>query len=821
MNCKAMQRANIKEFRRGLRLVFLSASCMIMACFFTIASSVGQSGVGQSSLRQSSVGQTSAGQSISVAAPRSVISLASSPKPPAEIVARRAGDARFEKAPANYHIFPAATAGENNGVEELTLNFAGETTLARIESTNKDFVIERGGTCEEGDTYRYGESCSLLVRFNPQGPGHRLGFVRVTHSAAATPALIGLMGNGYAPVISFLPAQISTVPGTFKSGAGLLSGALNLAVDGSDALYMADTGNNAIRYLDSSGAIVALSSVFGTTAPVGITVDTTGNVYFTQRSPDDLQVIGYGGVATIYDAGTSSCAYGATCALGGQPFTSPGGMATDPSGNVFLNSENGDLRIVPVPDDIFENGIPLYLQYNYPFTNLPIAVDASDNLYSYYNSVGACAIFGQSYYNATIIGTISTRVAGGRTCGFSGDGGQAGNAEIGASVGQLAFDIGGNFYFTDTNNNRVRRIDGATGIIHTIAGNGTAGYTGDGGRATTATLKNPTGVAVNSQGTVYIISSASTGQVIRQVGPQGYLAFGNQGKGIASAVQLVTVSNTGNDAMTLTNAEIVGANKGDFKIDTTTTTCILTQGTELFSGQTCRIGVIFMPAVVGSRTATLTLLDNTVNGADSVTLTGAGVLSTPTFKITAPASGASFTSGTAVAFSVSVTAASGGVQPTGTVQFKVDGANHGGAVTLSGTGTASTSLTGLTTASHTLSATYSGDANYAAAGPITVSITVKAAAAVKFTEPTATQELSSTSAIGLAVDVTTKSAPAPTGKVMFSVDGKCMATAAIVSGTASAKTGTLAAGTHTVEAVYVGDAHHSAAKASQEITVSH
>src|ERR1700723_4230068 len=232
MNCKAMQRANIKEFRRGLRLVFCSASCMIMACFFTIPSSVGQSGVGQSSLRQSSVGQTSAGQSISVAAPRSVISLASSPKPPAEIVARRAGDARFEKAPANYHIFPAATAGENNGVEELTLNFAGETTLARIESTNKDFVIERGGTCEEGYPYRYGQSCSLLVRFNPQGPGHRLGFVRVTHSAAATPALIGLMGDGYAPAISFLPAQISTVPGTFKSGAGLLSGALNLAVDG-------------------------------------------------------------------------------------------------------------------------------------------------------------------------------------------------------------------------------------------------------------------------------------------------------------------------------------------------------------------------------------------------------------------------------------------------------------------------------------------------------------------------------------------------------------------------------------------------------------
>ena len=158
------------------------------------------------------------------------------------------------------------------------------------------------------------------------------------------------------------------------------------------------------------------------------------------------------------------------------------------NGNVFLNDENGALRIVPVPDDIFENGIPLYLQYNFPFTgSLPIAVDASDNIYTDDGALGTCAIFAQSYENAVTIGTISTKVAGGRTCGFSGDGGKAGNAEIGASVGQFAFDIAGNFYFTDTANNRVGRIDGATGMIDTIAGNGTPGYVGDGGPATLRT----------------------------------------------------------------------------------------------------------------------------------------------------------------------------------------------------------------------------------------------------------------------------------------------------------------------------------------------
>jgi hypothetical protein len=629
------------------------------------------------------------------------------------------------KLPENFRQFGSVRAGESSEIQTLTLRFAAADKLTRITST-KDFQIEPSG-CAEGNVYEAKSTCTLAVRFTPQGPGHRFGKLTVVDTASAAPLSIGLVGDGFAPVVSFRPALITTVPGTYPSKAGLLSGALSLAVDGGDTLYIADTGNNAVRYVDSSGAILSLSSVFGIAAPVGITADTAGNVYFTHRSTDDLQVLGFGGGATIYDAGTSSCGYGASCDLGGQPFDSPGGMATDPYGNVFLNDVNGALRIVPVADDIFENGIPLYLQYNFPFTgSLPLAVDANDNLYSYYSSEGNCVIFAQSYENAVTIGTISTRVAGGRICGFSGDGGQARNAEIGASVGQFAFDIAGNFYFTDTNNNRVRRIDGATGIIHTIAGIGTAGYTGDGGKATTAKLNNPTGVAVNSQGTVYIISSASSGQVIRQVGPQGYLLFPNQAKGVASAPEPVTVSNTGNNTMTLTKAEIIGANKGDFTIDSATTTCILTQGTELSSGQTCRIGVIFTPGAVGARTATLTLLDNTVDGADSVTLTGTGILSTATFTITAPSKGASVLSGTAVPFSVSVTSSSG-VQPTGTVQFKVDGTNHGSGVTLSTSGTASTSVTGLTTGSHTLSATYSGNTNYAAASLISVSITVKAA----------------------------------------------------------------------------------------------
>ncbi|HEX8812754.1 MAG TPA: hypothetical protein VF742_12255, partial [Terracidiphilus sp.] len=67
------------------------------------------------------------------------------------------------------------------------------------------------------------------------------------------PFALGIGGYGYAPVLSFNPAIITTVAGTYPSGVGLLKGAQNLTVDGNDTVYVADTGNNVIRSMDSSG----------------------------------------------------------------------------------------------------------------------------------------------------------------------------------------------------------------------------------------------------------------------------------------------------------------------------------------------------------------------------------------------------------------------------------------------------------------------------------------------------------------------------------------------------------------------------------------
>ena len=98
------------------------------------------------------------------------------------------------------------------------------------------------------------------------------------------------------------------------------------------------------------------------------------------------------------------------------------------------------------------------------------------------------------FANAQIITTI----AGNGTGGFAGDGGQATAAQISEPDG-MATDAAGNLYFSDWGNQRIRRIS-TSGIITTIAGNGTPGYTGDGGPATAATLNNPGMIIVDASG---------------------------------------------------------------------------------------------------------------------------------------------------------------------------------------------------------------------------------------------------------------------------------------------------------------------------------
>jgi sugar lactone lactonase YvrE len=554
------------------------------------------------------------------------------PAPQEELAAQRPiVGASAAKTPENFRQFDAVSQGQIGDTKTLTLRFGASAKLVTIKST-PEFKVEQGGSCVEGFSYTANSTCTLRVRSTPQGPGHRLGKLEITNSVDAKPLFVGLGGYGYSPTISFTPSLISTVPGTYVAGAGLVAGSSSLAVDGGDTLYIADTGNGKVESMDSSGTIVNTTSFIGI-APVSVVVDHSGYVYFTERTQFYfLNVLTSANSYDSYASGTAGCAVGATCNLGGANFYLPGlgSLALDPNGTVFLNTYASAARFVPTSE--FLQYIPLVTapDFNNDNGSAPqaLAVDGNDTLYTYYNAGNGseCAIQGISYYNAESSIYTSSPVAGSlRACGFSGDGGQARGAEIGKAVGQMTFDIAGNFYFSDTTNQRVRRIDASTGIITTIAGNGSVGYAGDGGPATSASLNTPTGVAVDSQGQVYILSNAATTgttQVVRKVGVVGALNLGGFAVGTASTAQTVQLANTGNSDLDFTHVGFSSGNTSDFVIDPNTTTCNFTVA--LSAGRSCRIGFIFTPSATGARAAVLSITDDTIAGINTIQLSGTG-----------------------------------------------------------------------------------------------------------------------------------------------------------------------------------------------------
>jgi streptogramin lyase len=140
-------------------------------------------------------------------------------------------------------------------------------------------------------------------------------------------------------------------------------------------------------------------------------------------------------------------------------------------------------------------------------------------------------------------GTI-TAFAGTGEKGFAGDGGPATKAQLNQPF-DVAFDRAGNLYFSDTFNHRIRRVDAKTGTITTVAGNGTKGFSGDGGKATDASLDEPYGIELDADGNLFIVDrlnycvrrvDAKTGTISTVVGTGGKSGFGGDGDPATAAL---------------------------------------------------------------------------------------------------------------------------------------------------------------------------------------------------------------------------------------------------------------------------------------------
>jgi len=344
---------------------------------------------------------------------------------------------------------------------------------------------------------------------------------------------------------------------------------------GSASLAFSQTG---IITTFAGGGANSAAALSADIDPRALAVDASGNLFIAATWLDQVFKVAPAGNFTLV-AGTGSQGFGGDGGSAASAILSvPYGVAVDSHGNVFI-ADCGNARIR--------------------------------------RADGVTGII------TTVAGNY---VSGQNLPGFSGDGGPATSASLNQPV-SVAVDAQGNLFIADSINQRIRRVDGATGIITTVAGSGvpsatgqvSPGFSGDGGPATSAGLRSD-GLAVDAQGRLLIADSADNRVRVVPLPPfvamaPASLSFSAQTGGTTSAAQTLTLTNTGLVPLTISSIAIDGTNAGDYA---ETSTC----GGSLGAGANCAINVTFTPTGTGASTATLTVADNAPGSPQNVPLSG-------------------------------------------------------------------------------------------------------------------------------------------------------------------------------------------------------
>jgi len=308
-----------------------------------------------------------------------------------------------------------------------------------------------------------------------------------------------------------------------------LNGPTSVAIDSSGNLYIVDGDNDVVRIV-SAGTISTFAGVRRSNRPrvgeladnafLGLpsstALDSSGNLYIADTVHNRILKVADGNVATVAGTGFAGYSGDGLAATDGE-LNGPTGVAVDSSDNLYIaDRRNNRVRMVSggIISTLAGDGTRGFSGDNGPASKAalwnPYAVAVhGDALY--------ISDSGNSRVRQVSGGMISTFAGAGKS-GDSGDGGKATDAELGSPTG-LAVDLSGNVYIADTAAHRIRMV--GNGIISTLAGTGVRGYSGDGDQARDAQLDSPTGVAVDSDGTVYIADTNNSR--IRQLATTGII----------------------------------------------------------------------------------------------------------------------------------------------------------------------------------------------------------------------------------------------------------------------------------------------------------
>ncbi len=439
---------------------------------------------------------------------------------------------------------------------------------------------QRSAVDASGNLYFTGSNC--VFKLGPNGvltviagtsrPGNAGDNGPATNARLNGPQGVAIDGSGNIYIADSLNHAVRMISGGiittivgygtpgYTGDGGLGNGAqLNLpgglAIDGKGNLYIADTGNHVIRLLSPAGTIITFAGTSipgfagdGAAAtaarlfdPADVAVDFKGNVFIADTENNVIrEVTTDGNISTVAGnrtAGNFAEGVDATSAFLSQPH----GVAVDSAGSVYI-SDFGASRVRKVAQGkittVAGTGVfgfsgdgsqAAKAQLANPWG---VSVDSSGNLY-------IADFWNYRIRQVSSSGTIST-VAGNGLVSYSGDGGQAASAQLNGPRG-AAVDAAGNLYIADTENHTVRRVT-RSGVIANFAGNGSAGFAGDGSQAAGAQLSRPQAVTVDAAGNVYIadtgnhrVRAVSTSGVITSIAGNGSPGFGGDGGPAASA----------------------------------------------------------------------------------------------------------------------------------------------------------------------------------------------------------------------------------------------------------------------------------------------
>ena len=304
----------------------------------------------------------------------------------------------------------------------------------------------------------------------------------------------------------------------FDLGSSLNKAPAGVAVDGSGNVYIADSGNGRIGRISPAGIITTIRSQLG--QPAGVAVDSVGNLYIADTNSNRILRITPAGIVSVIAGGSFGYSGDGGPAVSAT-LSGPYGVAIDNAGNLYIADlgNNCIRKVTPagIISTVAGNGIYGYSGDGGQATSAQlrnptgVAVDSVGNLYMADSD-------NNRIRKVTPAGIIST-VAGNGISGFSGDGSQAMGAQLAYPFG-VAVDGAGNLYIADLGNLRVREVTTA-GVMRTVAGDGTLSYSGDGGQAGSAQLGTPNGVALDSAGDIYIADTGNSR--IRKITPSGVI----------------------------------------------------------------------------------------------------------------------------------------------------------------------------------------------------------------------------------------------------------------------------------------------------------